>query len=40
MWVYDKPVVSGYMRLNSSEIDEVGNWCQESLSGVPRKYEA
>jgi len=26
--------------LNSSPIDELGNWSQERLVGAPRKYEA
>lgn len=26
--------------LNSSPIDELGNWCQERLVGAPPKYKA
>ena len=29
-----------YSTLNSSPIDELGNWCQERLVGGLRKYEA
>ena len=26
--------------LNSSSIDELGNWCYQRLVGAPRKYQA
>ena len=29
-----------YPDLNSSPIDDLGNWCHQKLVGAPRKYQA
>ena len=37
---FSSTVEPRYPDLNSSPIDELGNWCYQKLVGSPRKYQA